>query len=228
MSKKSAFNRSLFALVPVLLCGGCGISPGFDDTYYPSVPVEAANPPATSGAIYASGGGVRLFEDLKAGRVGDILTVRLIEQTAASKNSATSTAKASEATLANPTLFGRSPTKNGVPLFEGSLSGDTTFDGSGTSTQSNSLVGDITVTVAERYANGNLRIRGEKWVTLNQGQEFIRLAGIIRPFDIEPDNSVLSSKVADAQITYSSKGVLAAANKMGLISRFFNSVLHPY
>jgi len=80
----------------------------------------------------------------------------------------------------------------------------------------------------ERMANGNLRVRGEKWVTLNQGEEFIRLSGIIRPYDIEPDNSVSSRKVADARITYSSKGVLAAANRMGLLSRFFNSILNPY
>jgi flagellar L-ring protein precursor FlgH len=114
-----------------------------------------------------------------------------------------------------------------VPILEGSLSGDRAFDGAGSSSQSNSLRGDITVTVVERYPNGNLLIRGEKWVTLNQGKEFIRLSGIVRPYDIEPDNSLLSSKVADAQITYSSKGVMAAANRMGLVSRFFHSVLMP-
>ena len=73
-----------------------------------------------------------------------------------------------------------------------------------------------------------MRIRGEKWLTLNQGREFIRLSGIIRPYDINPDNSLFSNRIADAQISYSSKGVLAAANRMGLISRFFNSVFHPY
>ena len=113
-------------------------------------------------------------------------------------------------------------------MFTGSLAGESGFDGAGSSSQSNSLVGDITVTVVERFANGNLRIRGEKWVTLNQGREFIRLSGIIRPYDIGPDNAVLSSKVANAQITYSSKGALAAANKMGIISRFFNSIFYPY
>jgi flagellar L-ring protein precursor FlgH len=108
------------------------------------------------------------------------------------------------------------------------LSGDSSFDGIGSSSQSNSLLGDITVTVVQRLPNGNLRIRGEKWVTLNQGREFIRLSGIIRPDDIEPDNSLESYRIADAQITYSSKGVLAAANRMGPISRFFNSIFHPY
>ena len=130
--------------------------------------------------------------------------------------------------LGNPSVFGTPLTHKGVPLFEGALSGSSSFDGKGSSSQSNSLAGDITVTVVDRLPNGNLVISGEKWVTLNQGQEFIRLSGIIRPDDIEPDNSLLSTRIANAQITYSSKGVLAAANKMGLISRFFNSVFHPY
>jgi flagellar L-ring protein precursor FlgH len=171
---------------------------------------------------------VRLFEDRKASRVGDILTVSLREQTNASKNSQTATAKTTEASLGNPTVFGRALSKDGTPLFDGSLSGESSFDGAGSSSQSNSLLGDITVTVVQRLPNGNLRIRGEKWVTLNQGREFIRLSGIIRPDDIEPDNSLQSYRIADAQITYSSKGVLAAANRMGPISRFFNSVFHPY
>ena len=84
------------------------------------------------------------------------------------------------------------------------------------------------MTVVERQPNGNLAIRGEKWVNINQGKEFIRLSGIVRPTDIEPDNSVASTRIANAQITYSSKGVMAAANRMGLISRFFHSVLYPY
>ena len=86
----------------------------------------------------------------------------------------------------------------------------------------------VAAVVEKRLPNGNLRIRGEKWVTLNQGREFIRLSGIIRPDDIEPDNSLQSYRIADAQITYSSKGVLAAANQMGFLARFFNSVFHPY
>lgn len=215
------------SIVVLMICG-CSILPGRQETYDPPAPVIEATAPATSGAIYQAGLEVRLFEDLKAGRVGDILTVRLVERTSASKNSATSVTKSTEATMGNITVFGQTLSKDGQPLFDGSLNGDSSFDGVGSSSQSNSLVGDISVTVVRRFPNGNLEIRGEKWVTLNQGREFIRLSGIIRPFDIGPDNSVPSSMIADARITYSSKGVLAAANRMGLISRFFNSILHPY
>ena len=198
------------------------------ESFEPPTPVQQVYERPTGGAIYQSGTEVRLFEDLRAGRVGDILTVRLTEQTNASKNSSTSTSKSTDTTLTNPTVFGRPITSGGDPLFDASLSGEQAFDGEGSSSQSNSLQGDITVTVTERLPNGNLRIRGEKWVMLNQGKEYIRLSGIIRPFDIRPDNSVSSTQIADAEITYSSKGVLAAANRMGLISRFFHSILHPY
>lgn len=215
-------------LVAVVLLPACVGLRHEEPSHTPPPPVPAVYAEPTSGAIYASGSDVRLYEDRKANRVGDILTVRLAEQTNASKNSQTSTDKSTAATLSNPTVLGRALSHDGIPLFDGSLGGDQSFDGQGSSSQSNSLAGDITVTVVGRMPNGNLRISGEKWVTLNQGQEFIRLSGIIRPDDIEPDNSLLSTRIADAQITYSSKGVLAAANRMGLISRFFHSVLHPY
>lgn len=218
----------LLIVLTLVFTSGCITIQHGDDSYEPPRPAEPVYSAPTAGAIYNNGADVRLFEDRKAGRVGDILTVRLQERTNASKNSATSTSKATEVELANPVVSGTNITTNGIPLFQGSLSGDSTFDGAGSSSQSNSLLGDITVTVVERLPNGNLRIRGEKWVTLNQGREFIRLSGIIRPDDIEPDNSLYSQRIADAQITYSSKGVLADANRMGFLSRFFNSVFHPY
>lgn len=220
--------KLLFTIAVALVLPGCGGNRVLESAPMQQVVAPHVYSTPSSGTIYNAGTDIRLFEDRKANRVGDILTVVLAEQTNASKNSQTTTGKASDASLANPTVFGTPLTHNGVPLLEGSLSGSTSFDGKGSSSQSNSLAGDITVTVVDRLPNGNLVISGEKWVTLNQGQEFIRLSGTIRPDDIEPDNSLLSTRIANAQITYSSKGVLAAANKMGLISRFFNSVFYPY
>ncbi len=220
--------KVLFVFAVVLVLPACGLTRMLEPAPAQPVIVPHVFSAPTSGTIYNAGTDVRLFEDRKANRVGDILTVVLAEQTNATKNSQTTTGKATEATLGNPTVFGTPLTHKGVPLFEGALSGSSSFDGKGASSQSNSLAGDITVTVVDRLPNGNLVISGEKWVTLNQGQEFIRLSGIIRPDDIQPDNSLLSTRIANAQITYSSKGVLAAANKMGLIGRFFNSVFHPY
>lgn len=214
------------AITVQLITAGCVVQLGGPD-YSPPEVVMPAPAPIVDGAIYQQDRDVRLFEDLRAHRVGDILTVSLRENTTAQKSASTATDKSSSATLAEPVIFGRSVTRNGDTFLSGSIGGDSEFSGEGSSSQSNSLNGDITVTVVERLANGNLRIRGEKWVTLNQGDEFIRLAGIVRPADIGTDNSVDSSKVADARITYSSKGILAAANKMGWLQRFMQSVWYP-
>lgn len=221
-------TRNLILVATLLVASGCALHSANDGVSYTPPPVRQVYTPPEDGTIFSSGTEVRLFEDLKAGRVGDILTVRLVEKTDASKNSQTQTAKSTSATLANPEIFGRPLTKDGTPLFSGSLEGDTSFDGQGASSQSNSLTGDITVTVIDRLPNGNLVIQGEKWLTINQGREFIRVTGVIRPNDIETDNSVLSTRIANAQIAYSAKGALAAANRQGLISRFFNSIFHPY
>jgi flagellar L-ring protein precursor FlgH len=82
--------------------------------------------------------------------------------------------------------------------------------------------------VAQRLSNGNLLVRGQKWISINQGQEYVRIQGIVRPIDIEPDNSISSLKVADAMIAYGGKGPLASANSPGILSRFFNLPFLPF
>ncbi len=84
------------------------------------------------------------------------------------------------------------------------------------------------ITVMKRLPNGNLLIRGQKSIGINQGSEYVRVEGVIRPIDIAPDNSVLSSMVANAKITYAGKGALADSNKPSWLARFFNSPLMPF
>ena len=202
------------------------IQPG-DKAWQPAMPVAVSPSAATPGAIYQAGRGANLFVDHRASQIGDIVTINLVEKTDASKQSTTTTAKESSVAIPTGTLLGGPVTLKGRDLFDTSISSDQDFKGQGASSQSNRLSGSITVTVAEVLANGNLRVQGEKWVTLNQGEEFIRLAGTIRPVDVGPDNSVPSWKVADARITYSGKGMLNDANAMGWLGRLFQSVLAP-
>jgi flagellar L-ring protein precursor FlgH len=216
--------------VVLLLTSGCA-----SDRYamegneiWAPVPPELGLPEIPSnGAIYQPGGDIRLFENAVARRVGDVLTIRLVENMDASKSSSTSTSKSNAITIPAPTIGGRGVTANGIEILDNSFESDKTFDGSGSSRQSNSIFGDITVTVAKRWPNGNLFVRGEKWLTINQGREFVRVSGIVRSVDITPDNTVLSTKVADARITYSARGALADANSPGLLSRFFNTPWLP-
>jgi flagellar L-ring protein precursor FlgH len=184
--------------------------------------------PRTEGAIYQAGQEMALFADLKARRIGDNLTIVLNESTAASKNAATTTSKTSAVTDTGPTIFGKSITTKGVPILDTTLSGSHTFDGEGTASQGNSFVGSLTVTVTDVQSNGNLVVEGDKTLKLNQGDEFIHISGVVRLADVTTNNTVTSDKIADAHISYSGKGIIANANRMGWLTRFFNSVLSPF
>jgi flagellar L-ring protein FlgH len=95
-------------------------------------------------------------------------------------------------------------------------------------TQSNSLAGSLTVTVVDVQANGNLVVQGDKALHLNQGDEYVHVAGVVRPADIATDNTVTSDKIADAHISYSGKGVVDSTNRVGWLARFFNSPFAPF
>ena len=146
----------------------------------------------------------------------------------ASKSASTGTSRTAAVDTGNPVVLGRTITQDGLPVLSSSVDANQSFEGAGSSSQSNQLLGDITVTVADVLANGNLVVRGEKWLTLNQGEEYIQVSGIVRPSDIRPDNSVESLRLADARIAYSGQGHVANSNRPGWLSRFFTSVIWPF
>ncbi|MEO8316376.1 MAG: flagellar basal body L-ring protein FlgH [Pseudomonadota bacterium] len=212
------------AIVVVLsACASSPSAPNFDATW----PEPVAEAPVATGSIYQVGHDVALFENSVARRVGDTVTINLVESTAAQKSSSTKTSKSTKVDLPGPTLLGAPVTINGKEILSANIENNRNFDGAGDSQLSNKLQGSITVTVAQRLSNGNLMIRGQKWIAINQGREFIRIQGVIRPIDILPDNSIPSFKVADATISYGGQGALADANRPGLLSRFFNSRWNP-
>ncbi len=233
-------NKLLILLIVnvLTLSSGCQTQakrdPAFAAVRPPLPPVQ----PESNGSIYKPGFDVRLFEDIKARRVGDILTVRLAEATDASKSATTILDKEASTSITNPTIFGARPefsVPGFIPLnandnlsFETSLESENAFDGSGTATQTNALTGNISVSVIEVLPNGNLIVRGEKRVTINNGPEYVQLSGIIRPVDILSDNSVLSTQVADPTINYVGEGAVAESSLTGWLSRFFSSPFMPY
>jgi flagellar L-ring protein FlgH len=185
-------------------------------------------PPASNGAIYQVGRDVALFENPVARHIGDTVTIVLSESTAAKKSATTNTAKSTNQTLPGISVLGKAVTIKGNPVLSAGIDDSSKFAGEGDSAQSNSLTGYITCTVTRVLPNGNLYIRGEKWIGINQGSEYVRLSGVIRPIDIAPDNSVPSLKVGAANISYGGKGALADANNQGWLSRFFNSPWTPF
>jgi flagellar L-ring protein precursor FlgH len=226
-----ALLRSLAALAAALVLAvlpGCSTVPRPDENFAATLPEEVPVEVAANGAIYHTGHDVPLFENTVAHRVGDVLTITLQEQTNASKSATTTTKKTTTEAMAAPTLLGAPLTIHGTNILNNNLNDATSFDGEGASAQSNVLTGSISVTVTKRLVNGNLLVRGQKWITINQGREYVRIQGIVRPVDIGPDNTVPSTMVADAIIAYGGQGTLADANSKGWLARFFDSKWMPF
>ncbi len=234
---KRVITIAIIALGVILLTG-CNSAPKRDPDYAPVRPVAPPPVPQGNGAIYQSGFQVSWFEDMRARRVGDLLTIKLVERTDATKSAKTSVSRKNTSSVTNPSILGAAPQINlpGIlPLtttknlgLGTSLSSSTDFEGDGDSAQSNKLTGDITVTVMEVLPNGNMMVRGEKRIGINQGNEYIKLSGVVRPADIDSTNTVLSTKMADPTIIYVGDGAIASANAMGWLAKFFISALFPF
>jgi flagellar L-ring protein precursor FlgH len=179
--------------------------------------------PPTEGAIYQAGREMELAQNPVAHHVGDIVTVVLNEATAAQKSATTSTSKANNVTMPGTQLLNKN-----VSWLANNINDTSKFAGEGASAQSNSLTGYLTCTVLRVLPNGNLYVGGEKQIALNQGKEFVRVTGVIRPIDLTADNSVPSYRVASARITYNGRGALADANAQSWLGRFFNSPWVPF
>lgn len=228
----------VFAIGALLL--GCNnIEPKRDPLYAPAMPVVPQEPPVGNGAIYQSGHGMSWFEDMRARRVGDLLTIRLVEKTTGTKKAETKVNKENTNTIDRTQVLGVTPSKEvpGIIPFvpDGSnftldtdLHSNHEFEGKGDVKQNNFLSGEITVTVVEVLPNGNMKVRGEKRIGINKGNEYIKLSGIVRPQDIDTNNTVPSTKVADPTIVYIGDGEVHDSNAMGWLAKFFVSALMPF
>jgi len=177
-------NRILILLVCCAV-SACGLFPSKPPKPDPVVARVLPPPmPRTDGAIYQQGQQIELFADLKARRVGDVLTIRLTESTNASKNAATKTAKTTAVNNTGPPSWEGPSRPAAYRFFTTTLAGADSFDGSGSSTQGNTLAGSLTVTVMAVQPNGNLVVQGDKTLKLNQGDEFVHVSGVVRGADI--------------------------------------------
>ncbi len=223
--------RSISALILVgLSLAGCSstreakISESFQMNYDQVVPVKEASP---DGAIYSRAQTGFFLGDRRAQRVGDVITINLVETRAASKsNDAAIDRKGSFATGLPTALFG--PLGLNIPAVRSSTnfdaSTDSKFAGSGAANQSNSISGKVTVVITRVYENGNMWVQGQKMLTLNQGEEFVRVSGLVRPEDIGPGNTVDSSRIAQAQISYTGAGSIHDASQQGWFGKFFSNI----
>lgn len=231
-------TKIIFLLSASLLFVGCEsvlpIKPD-DPSYAPVVAPSPIKPQLEEGSLYHANYSLSLFGNTNNHRVGDIITIILDERTVSSKSSAVAVDKESDMSLLEGgvgTILGKDLTKKIPLLGEVTLPSVTdqqrAFAGDASADQSNRLQGNISVTITDVMPNGNLAIRGEKWLTLNRGDEYIRISGMLRPQDVTLNNTVSSTKLANARITYSGTGELADSQKMGWMNRFFNSPYWPF
>lgn len=226
----------------LMLSGCCGVldEAGLVDQTLlpPSYPADVPPPPKTNGTIYQRGYEVSLYQDHVATRVGDILTVRLEESTQGEKQAQMKTDKNSSFNTNAGTLMNNPSTEGGGPLrpvmFGGPTKGfifnlgtESEFEGKGRTNQFNRLRGMVSVTVVRVLSNNNMIIQGESWITINQGREYIRLSGIVRPEDIETNNVVSSQRIANARIAYSGNGQVGNSARGGWITQFMTKFF-PY
>jgi flagellar L-ring protein precursor FlgH len=186
----------------------------------PLTPEPAPPGQAATGSLFHPSRYIGLTSDRRARRVGDLITIRLTERTQASKAASAGSTRSSDNQITLPDA----PPFSFVP--PGLLAGGATqnFTGNGTAAQNNQLFGEITVTVAEVLPGGVLRVAGEKRLVLNRGEEQIQLTGLVRIDDLGPDNSLPSTRVADARILYAGTGQVADQGKQGWLARFFAKV----
>ena len=219
---------SIVMLLSVII-SACSTMGSLDDPEYdptiPEMPEAKAQP---DGSLFYASTNLYIFEDIKATRIGDLLTVVLTEETNASKDYSLEAEKETTIDFPNPTIFGNDDiTAQGKQILNSSATANREIEGEGELTQNNSIDGNITVTVTQELPNGYLVIKGEKLLTLNEGSEVVRISGIVRPTDIDSNNMIESTKIANAHITYKGNGVVSNSSKAGWLARFFTSVLWP-
>lgn len=185
-----------------------------------TLPQAAPVAPANGSIFQASADYAPLHAGNRAARQGDPLTIQLVESTTTAKNVSSKTSKSGDIGL-NPPATGPFSFLSPEAL---KASGNLSFNGQGNAGQTSSLSSTLSVTIAEVRPNGTALVRGEKRMLLSQGKEWVRFSGIVRLADIGVDNTVPSTRVADAVIEYAGKGALQRSSKPGWLSQFFSHV----
>ena len=226
---KATFLSSIIAMT------GCNSAPERMQhmSYAPSYPVNIPQPAQPNNGSLYQAGALTLFNDVRAHRIGDIITISLIERMSANKKDEAKYDKSNNQDYGISTPFTVNTPDNvvgdvvnkvtspirGLGFGYGS---ESSFAGKSRVKQDSSLTGSIAVTVVEVIPNGNLVVRGEKWITIHDGDEVVQFAGIIRPEDIQPDNTIASEKVADVRLVYKDVGISGDSARAGVATQWLN------
>lgn len=224
---KHKFNI-LLSLFILMLLSGCAvqrtevITPDFDQQLTPPV-ISYHN-----GSIWQSAS-MALTDDGKARRIGDIVTIVIVETASASKQASTATGRSSELNAGIPNFLGLETSKILTSNFSDlsnllNASAGSSYSGSGSTSRKETLNATITAKVIDELPNGNLKIEGRRNVRVNNEDQIVTVRGTIRPRDITPDNTINSVYVADAQISYSGEGIISSRQKPGWLMNFIDYI----
>ena len=191
----------------------------------PSASSPMAEPPGGSGSLWRDTSH-SLMQDIKAWKVGDIVTITVSEKAQASKQSTVQTGKSKD--FSGDLKF-NGLTYAGANLLEAAETGYTgkfanNYKGTGTASRNDTMTTYMTATVVEVLPNGNLVIRGSRWTKVNEETQQIILEGMVRPNDINRNNQILSQNIADAKIFFVGKGTVSSTQKTGWLGQLFDYI----
>ncbi|MFY9270756.1 MAG: flagellar basal body L-ring protein FlgH [Candidatus Manganitrophaceae bacterium] len=217
----------LCAFVPLCLCAflfvGCAAA-NKEIRPVESIPTVYREPIAlhkTEGSLWTDDQSrVFLFQDAKASHVGDIVTIRIVENAKGSKGAQTKSGRNSTVAAGTNAFLGIPSVTTSKLQADANFSDS--FDGNGSTSRSGALTADLTAVVTAVFPNGNMAVEGRREVLINNEKEFIVLSGIIRPEDVGPRNTILSTFISDARIEYSGQGVLNDKQRPGWLVRILD------
>ncbi|MDR1045753.1 MAG: flagellar basal body L-ring protein FlgH [Candidatus Adiutrix sp.] len=237
-------KQALLLIIAAALMSGCSQrirEPGTvagQEAALRNPPVETYPEPAVrnEGSIFSDDSRLDLFADLKARRVGDIITINIVENSRASKNASTSTGRSNSISAENNALMGWENTGN-IPAIGSvfnkmkispsvgvDVNYDSSFSGRGTTSRNENITAKMSARIIQVLPNGNLVVRGSQEIMVNNEKQYISIQGVVRPTDVSSDNTVLSTYIADARIDYTGEGDLSRKQREGWLSRFFDVV----
>lgn len=224
--------RTLCLVSLVVLLGACaGPAKNIDLSEVKPVPpvMQEQLPPQTAGSLWTESRG-GLFQDMKGRTVGDIITVVIVENASASKEASTATDRSSGMSAGIGNVLGLEKyieqIGNNALDLNSLVNADVenSFDGGGKTSRKENLVATLTTQVVEVLPNGNLRIEGNKTVTVNSETQIVKLTGTIRPSDVSPRNLVDSQNILNARIAYVGEGVISDKQQQGWLVRGLDAV----
>ena len=213
-------------ILPVFFLFSCAEKKQTLKPFEPKPPeIVSERPVSPPGSLYTEATATNLFSDDKAYQVGDVITVKVVENISGSgsANSQSSRDTSVDLDFPSPTLMGK-PLVNKSPIAGMKAGSKNNFKGTGKTDRKARLIATISARVVKVYPNGNLFIVGKKIIKINEDEQILRISGIVEPTYIDQDNSILSSKISDMYIEYNGKGFIADNQRPGWLAQFLTKI----